>query len=276
MLAQGWCNRINRTGRPPGGTKARCLPGVRDRIDGAAFGPPRRRDRTGDVSRHRETATAATQPVDCQQDESGIGEIAAAPESSLPLAPFGPFARLPRSIAPSSDQDASASKMTSRTTGSRTGPSGSPWRRGTVNRRIGGLPVRLLGPSLPIPATMTARVTQAWVQSLPALPPRPQVATRRRRVRGTAPPGRRTQRRRPPAASCHSAPSAPSACARASACRPSGPAAAHAWSARGRRGRSRARDWPLFPWKLLAQDCDRATATLLDPYFDAREQLQSR
>jgi hypothetical protein len=31
--------------------------------------------------------------------------------------------------------------------------------------------------------------------------------------------------------------------------------------------------WPAFPWELLARDWDRSRATLLEPYFDAREQL---
>jgi hypothetical protein len=31
--------------------------------------------------------------------------------------------------------------------------------------------------------------------------------------------------------------------------------------------------WPAVPWELLALDWDRSRATLLEPYFDAREQL---
>jgi hypothetical protein len=33
--------------------------------------------------------------------------------------------------------------------------------------------------------------------------------------------------------------------------------------------------WPGFPWELLSRDWDRARATLLEPYFDARSQLHS-
>jgi hypothetical protein len=32
--------------------------------------------------------------------------------------------------------------------------------------------------------------------------------------------------------------------------------------------------WPSFPWELLARDWDRSRSMLLEPYFDAREQLQ--
>jgi hypothetical protein len=31
--------------------------------------------------------------------------------------------------------------------------------------------------------------------------------------------------------------------------------------------------WPSVPWELLARDWDRSRVTLLEPYFDAREQL---
>jgi hypothetical protein len=34
-----------------------------------------------------------------------------------------------------------------------------------------------------------------------------------------------------------------------------------------------ATQWPAFPWELLARDWDRSRATLLEPYFDAREEL---
>jgi hypothetical protein len=34
-----------------------------------------------------------------------------------------------------------------------------------------------------------------------------------------------------------------------------------------------AAQWPSVPWELLARDWDRSRATLLEPYFDAREQL---
>lgn len=34
-----------------------------------------------------------------------------------------------------------------------------------------------------------------------------------------------------------------------------------------------AAQWPAFPWELLTRDWERSRATLLEPYFDAREQL---
>ena len=34
-----------------------------------------------------------------------------------------------------------------------------------------------------------------------------------------------------------------------------------------------ATQWPTFPWELLARGWDRSRATLLEPYFEAREQL---
>jgi len=34
-----------------------------------------------------------------------------------------------------------------------------------------------------------------------------------------------------------------------------------------------ATQWPAVPWELLARDWDHARATLIEPYFDAREQL---
>ena len=34
--------------------------------------------------------------------------------------------------------------------------------------------------------------------------------------------------------------------------------------------------WPSFPWELLARDWARSRSTLLEPYFDARAELQER